>query len=91
MMSLPTRALAVHIDSCDNFPCISVPYLRLLFRQTDVMWMTLIFEHGLILIKICISNAIPDEPAQAIAEYRLQQDRKMKQLRKWNIEERTIT
>ena len=53
--------------------------------------MTLIFEHGLILIKICISNAIPDEPAQAIAEYRLQQDRKMKQLRKWNIEERTIT
>jgi hypothetical protein len=54
------------------------------------MWLTLIVEHALILVKVCVSSAIPDEPAQAIAEHQLQQDRKRKQLDKWSLTERTV-
>jgi len=85
MLSIVTNALLLGCTSSTFY------FYSPSMSTTSLMWLTLIVEHALILVKVCVSSAVPDEPAQAIAEYQLQQDRKRKQFRRWNLTERTIT
>ena len=59
-------------------------------NPVDCLWVTVVLEHALLLIKILIINLFPSDPADAKLAWTTAQERKKQQLAKWNMVERTL-